>query len=74
MNNMKSLGLNVIYYEELIDPKVAKIISEETGGKMLLLHGGAHNISKEELESGISYIEIMESNLDRLKEGLGYDE
>ncbi len=40
MNNMKSLGLNVIYYEELIDPKVAKIISEETGGKMLLLHGG----------------------------------
>ncbi|NLV77177.1 MAG: zinc ABC transporter solute-binding protein [Tissierellia bacterium] len=73
MNNMKSLGLNVIYYEELIDPKVAKIISEETGGKMLLLHG-AHNISKEELESGISYIEIMESNLDRLKEGLGYDE
>lgn len=73
MNNMKSLGINVIYYEELIDPKVAKIISEETGGKMLLLHG-AHNISKEELESGISYIEIMESNLDRLKEGLGYDE
>lgn len=73
MNNMKSLGINVIYYEELIDPKVAKIISEETGGKMLLLHG-AHNISKEELESGISYIEIMESNLDRLKEGLVYDE
>lgn len=73
VNNMKSLGLNVIYYEELIDPKVAKIISEETGAKMLLLHG-AHNISKEELKSGISYIEIMESNLDRLKEGLGYDE
>jgi zinc transport system substrate-binding protein len=73
MDNMKRLGINTIYYEELIDPKVARVISEQTGAKMLLLHG-AHNISKEELESNVSYIDIMEGNLERLKQGLGYNE
>ncbi|HLR33956.1 MAG TPA: zinc ABC transporter substrate-binding protein, partial [Tissierellales bacterium] len=73
IQNMKSSGMNVIYYEELIDPKIAKIISEQTEAEMMLLHG-AHNVSKEELESGISYIEIMEDNLEKLKQGLLYDE
>ena len=73
MENMKSLGMNTIYYEELIDPKVARVISEQTGAEMLLLHG-AHNVSKEELESGVSYIDIMEENLEKLKQGLVYNE
>lgn len=73
IQNMKSSGMNVIYYEELIDPKIAKIISEQTGAKMMLLHG-AHNVSKEELELGISYIKIMEDNLEKLKQGLVYNE
>jgi zinc transport system substrate-binding protein len=62
-----------IFYEELIDPRVATIISEEAGVEMLLLHG-AHNISKDELTSGITYIDIMKGNLERLKIGLGYVE
>lgn len=73
IKNMGDLGINTIYYEELIEPKVARVISEETGGEILLLHG-AHNISKGELEAGISYIEIMEGNLERLKRGLIYNE
>jgi len=48
-------------------------LSKETGAKMLLLHG-AHNLSKEEMESNINYIDIMKGNLERLKEGLGYEE
>ena len=62
-----------IFYEELINPKVANVLAEETGAKLLLLHG-AHNLSKEELASGVTYIEIMYANLERLKEGLGYNE
>lgn len=73
IENMKTLGINTIYYEELIDPKVARVISEQTGAKMLLLHG-AHNLSKEELQSGISYMDIMEENLEKLKQGLVYNE
>ncbi len=59
----------VIYYEELIEPKVAKVVAEQTGAEMVLLHG-AHNVTTDELNSGISYIQIMEVNLAKLLEGL----
>lgn len=64
---------NAIFYEELIDPRVAETLSEQTGAKMYLLHG-AHNLSKEELKAGITYVQIMKENLERLKVGLGYHE
>ncbi len=73
IDNIEELDMKVIYHEELIDPKVARVISQETGAQMMLLHG-AHNVTKEELDSGISYIKIMENNLENLKQGLGYDE
>lgn len=63
----------VIYFEELIDPRVSKVIASETGAQMLMLHG-AHNVSKDEMEQGITYIRIMEQNLENLKKGLGYNE
>jgi len=57
----------------LVDPKIAKIISEQTGIEMLELHA-AHNVSREELESEVHYIDIMNKNLENLKKGLGYNE
>lgn len=73
IKKLEDLDVKVIYYEELVDPKVANIIAEATGAKIELLHG-AHNISKNELESGITYLDIMYENLEKLKEGLGYEE
>lgn len=73
IKNIEKSGINTIYYEELVDPKVARVIADQTGAQMLLLHG-AHNVSKDELASGISYLEIMEGNLKRLKIGLVYNE
>ena len=73
LENIKDTKAKAIFYEELIDPRVARIISEEGKIDMLLLHGG-HNVSKDELESGITYVEIMKGNLERLKKGLGYHE
>ncbi len=73
IRNIEDAGVKAVYHEELIDPKVARILSNATGAKMLLLHG-AHNLSKEEIESNITYIDIMKGNMERLKEGLGYEE
>ena len=66
---IKNENIPVIYYEELTEPIVAKSISNQTGCKMLLLHS-AHNVSKEDFENGITYIQIMKQNLENLKEGL----
>jgi zinc transport system substrate-binding protein len=66
IEKMKSLDSKYIFYEELLEPRVARTIAESSGAKLLLLHG-AHNISKEELDKGTTYLEIMEGNLNRLK-------
>ncbi|WP_321329734.1 metal ABC transporter solute-binding protein, Zn/Mn family [uncultured Ilyobacter sp.] len=69
ITTIKKRGDSYIYFEELIDPKSAKLIASETQTKILLLHG-AHNLSKEEFKSGKGYIDIMEDNLKNLKRGL----
>ena len=57
--------LPVVYYEELTEPKVA----QETGAKLLLLHS-CHNLSKDELAAGESYLSLMKQNAQNLREGL----
>jgi zinc transport system substrate-binding protein len=66
IKKIKASKANCIFYEELLEPKYAKIIAEESKVKMVLLHG-AHNISRQELETKITFIEIMQQNLQRLK-------
>jgi len=73
METIASTNAQAIFYEELADPKVARVIAEETGIQILLLHG-VHNVSIDDLESGKGYIDFMYENLENLKIGLGYDE
>jgi zinc transport system substrate-binding protein len=66
---LKKYDVHYIYYEELITPRVAEIIANETGAGMLKLNG-AHNVTREEMARGITFVEIMEQNLNNLKVGL----
>jgi zinc transport system substrate-binding protein len=66
---LKRNNLKHIFYEELITLRIAKTIAGETGASLLVLHG-AHNISKEELERGTTFLGLMEKNLENLKVGL----
>ncbi len=69
IETMKATGMRAVFYEEGVEPRVARVIGKETGARLLLLHG-AHNVTKDELDQGVTYLSIMEDNLDRLKEGL----
>lgn len=66
---LKENGLSHIFYEELVMPRMAQTIAKETDAKLLFLHG-AHNISKEDFDKGISFISLMEENLENLRKGL----
>jgi zinc transport system substrate-binding protein len=59
-------GYKAIFFGELVESRVATTISKETGAKLYLLHG-AHNVSRKELDNGITYISIMRDNLFSLK-------
>ncbi|MBC8585466.1 metal ABC transporter substrate-binding protein [Youxingia wuxianensis] len=69
IDEIRSEEIPVVYYEELTDPKVARSISEETGAEMLLFHS-CHNVSKEQFNQGITYLDLMEQNAENLKKGL----
>lgn len=69
IDEIKASGAKAVFYEELVDPKVARIIAEETQVKLLLLHS-AHNVSREEYENGVTYLDIMWQNVKNLEEGL----
>ena len=67
INRMTELNIKTIYYQELIDPKTARVIAEQTGAEMVLLHG-AHNVTTEELQAGATYVSIMRENAQKLME------
>lgn len=62
-------NIPVVFYLEFSNEKMADTICESTNAKKLLLHS-CHNISKDEFESGISYLDLMTQNVENLKEAL----
>ena len=72
MDVLAEKEINVIFYEELIDPRVARIIAEQAKVKIEVLHG-AHNLNAEEMQAGWTYVSIMEDNIKKLKEALRYE-
>jgi zinc transport system substrate-binding protein len=62
-------AIKYIYYEELITPRIADILNKETGVQLLKLNG-AHNISKDDLKQGKTFIGLMDENLINLRIGL----
>jgi zinc transport system substrate-binding protein len=69
IKQVKAMGLKYVFSEELLSPRVSEMIAKETGTSVLLLHG-AHNISKEDFDHGVTYISLMKSNLVNLRTGL----
>ena len=65
----KSQRIAYIYYESMINPRLAQMIARETGAGLLKLNNG-HDISKADIKNGESFISFMEKNLINLKKGL----
>lgn len=64
--------IKYIYFEELVDPKLGRMLALETGAELLMLNA-EHNITKEQAEAGITYADIMRMNIENLKLGLNYE-
>jgi len=69
ITEIEELEIPAIFHEELVNPQISQMISDETGATMLLLHS-LHNVSNEELEAGVTYLSLMQQNVENLKLGL----
>src|ERR671922_2311576 len=70
INTAKRLQLNVIYSEELIDPRHAAAIAQEIPGGKVLELSPIEGLTKEERQSGVGYMDKMLQNVKNLMEGL----
>lgn len=73
MDYIENHQTKVIFYEELSSAAVAKTIAEDTSVQTRML-STAHNVTKEEFDSGISFCDIISNNLQVLKEALEVNE
>ena len=67
--SLRKNGLKYIFYEELISPRIAETVAKETGVSLLLLYTG-HNVDREAFDRGVTFIALMQKNLEHLKAGL----
>lgn len=70
IDKVKENHIPVVFHMELSSEMMCNTICDETGAKKAQLNA-VHNISKENFEKGIGYLELMEKNVDVLKEALG---
>jgi zinc transport system substrate-binding protein len=66
----KDLGLDIIYSEDLADPRSAETISQEIPDGRVLILSPIEGINKQEQKEGIGYLDKMRQNLKNLMEGL----
>ena len=67
---VKNSNTKAVFTEELVDPKIANLISSETGVPVRAI-SAASNLTKNEFEQKITFFDIMRNNLNELELGLG---
>jgi zinc transport system substrate-binding protein len=71
VNEVKSSNTMYLFIEELVEPKAAEKIKSELAKEnynlsLLELHG-YHNITKSQMEAGVTYRDLLEQNIENIK-------
>ncbi len=69
ITEVKEKALPVVFYIEFSDRTAVDAVCAETGAVPLLLHS-CHNVTKADLDAGVTYLDLMTRNLDNLKQAL----
>lgn len=69
IDRVREEDIPAVLYMEFSNEKMADVICEDTGCKKLPFYS-AHSVTAEQFEAGMTYIDLMEINLNSLKEAL----
>ncbi len=67
---MRELNTTALFYEQILDPKLARVLADEIGAKLLPLHSLA-NRTPADIAAGATYFSLMRHNLENIRQGLG---
>jgi len=66
----RNIGIDTIYSEDLLDPRLANVIAQEVPNGKVLILSPLEGIDQQEQKVGIGYVEKMNENIQNLKVGL----
>ena len=69
MEKVKEEGVPVVFCNELSAGNEARVIAEYTGAEVLTFYA-CHNISRDDMATGVSYLSLMWTNVASLKQAL----
>ena len=72
IDKVKENNINVVFTIEFSNGKIADSIVDSTGAKKMTFNS-CHNLTKEQLEQGETYISLMQENVEALKEALNWN-
>jgi zinc transport system substrate-binding protein len=63
----RNLGIDIIYAEDLVDPRLASIVAQEIPNGKVVILSPIEGINQ---QTGITYLDKMNQDIAALKEGL----
>ena len=69
IDKVKNENIPAVFTIEFSNEAIANAIKDETGCKILSFHS-CHNVTKQDFKNGITYLDLMNQNLENLKEAL----
>lgn len=69
IKKIDSENISTVYYIEFSNHNIADTLANETGAKTALFYS-CHNVSKEQLDDGVSYVSLMQENLSTLMKNM----
>lgn len=66
IDEARARSVETVYYIEMSSHQIADVIAETTGASTAMIHS-CHNVSKEDFENQITYLELMHNNLETFK-------
>ena len=66
---IKNRHIELVFCTELSSKNIANVLQEELGVEVIELHS-AHNVSKDDFNGGITYVDILYRNINALERGL----
>lgn len=69
LRSIRQTGVRYLFAEELLSPRLTETLANEAGVEVLKLHG-AHNLSREDFQRGVTFFALMHDNLSTLRRGL----
>uniref|UniRef100_UPI002943E7EB metal ABC transporter substrate-binding protein n=1 Tax=uncultured Tyzzerella sp. TaxID=2321398 RepID=UPI002943E7EB len=69
VDKVKEKEIPVVFTIEFSNGKIADAITDSTGAKKVMLHS-CHNVSADEFANGVTYLSLMNENINKLREAL----